>query len=70
MSAASSCASTAVLGYAPKQDGPAISIVYYAMEGEEIPASTMAARAKAKAITRSPANRMSKKPISAKRLPV
>jgi PPOX class probable F420-dependent enzyme len=45
---------TAVLGYPRKQDGPAMSIVYYVMEDEEILVSTMAARAKAKAVTRSP----------------
>jgi PPOX class probable F420-dependent enzyme len=45
---------TAILGYPRKQDGPAMSIVYYTMEGEEILISTMAARAKAKAVARSP----------------
>ena len=45
---------TAVLGYTRRQDGPAMSIVYYAMEREEILVSTMAERAKAKAVMRSP----------------
>ncbi len=45
---------TAILGYPRKQHGPAMSIVYYVMEGEEILVSTMAARAKAKAVARSP----------------
>src|SRR5437764_2636465 len=45
---------TAIFGYARKHDGPAMSIVYYVMEGDEILVSTMAARAKAKAIARSP----------------
>jgi PPOX class probable F420-dependent enzyme len=45
---------TAVLGYPRKHDGPAMSIVYYVMEDEEILVSTMAARAKAKAVARSP----------------
>ena len=45
---------TAVLGYTRKRDGPAMSIVYYAIEGEEIVVSTMAERAKAKAVMRSP----------------
>jgi PPOX class probable F420-dependent enzyme len=45
---------TAILGYPRKQDGPAMSIVYYVMEDEEIFVSTMAARAKAKAVARSP----------------
>jgi PPOX class probable F420-dependent enzyme len=45
---------TAIFGYNRAQDGPAMSIVYYVMEDEEILVSTMAARAKAKAVTRSP----------------
>ncbi len=45
---------TAIFGYGRKQDGPAMSIVYYVLEGDEILVSTMAARAKAKAVTRSP----------------
>ena len=45
---------TAILGYPRKQDGPAMSIVYYVMEDEEILVSTMAERAKAKAVARSP----------------
>jgi PPOX class probable F420-dependent enzyme len=45
---------TAILGYPRKQHGPALSIVYYVMEGEEILISTMAERAKAKAVARSP----------------
>ena len=45
---------TAVLGYARRQDGPAMSIVYYVVDGEEILVSTMGARAKAKAVARSP----------------
>ena len=45
---------TAILGYPRKQHGPALSIVYYMMEGEEILISTMAERAKAKAVARSP----------------
>ena len=45
---------TAILGYPRKHDGPAMSIVYYVMEGEEILISTMAERAKAKAVARSP----------------
>jgi hypothetical protein len=45
---------TAVLGYARKEHGPAMSIVYYVMEGDEILVSTMAARSKAKAVARSP----------------
>jgi PPOX class probable F420-dependent enzyme len=45
---------TAILGYGRKEHGPAMSIVYYVMEDEEILISTMAARAKAKAVARSP----------------
>jgi nitroimidazol reductase NimA-like FMN-containing flavoprotein (pyridoxamine 5'-phosphate oxidase superfamily) len=45
---------TAVLGYPRVEHGPAMSIVYYVTEGGEILVSTMAARAKAKAVARSP----------------
>ena len=45
---------TAIFGYPRKHDGPAMSIVYYVLEGDEILVSTMAARAKAKAVARSP----------------
>jgi len=43
---------TAVFGYNRKSDGPAQSIVYYVMDGDEILVSTMGARAKAKAVER------------------
>jgi PPOX class probable F420-dependent enzyme len=43
---------TAVFGYNRKNDGPAQSIVYYAMDGDDILVSTMAARAKARAVAR------------------
>jgi PPOX class probable F420-dependent enzyme len=45
---------TAIFGYPRKQDGPAMSIVYYWLDGDEILISTMAERAKAKAVSRSP----------------
>lgn len=45
---------TAIFGYARAKDGPAMSIVYYVMEGDEILVSTMSERAKAKAVERSP----------------
>ncbi|HTZ64632.1 MAG TPA: pyridoxamine 5'-phosphate oxidase family protein [Solirubrobacteraceae bacterium] len=45
---------TAIFGYPRQQHGPAMSIVYYVTDGEEILVSTMAARAKAKAVARSP----------------
>lgn len=43
---------TAVFGYGRKNDGPAQSIVYYVMDGDDILVSTMGARAKAKAVAR------------------
>jgi PPOX class probable F420-dependent enzyme len=45
---------TAILGYPREHDGPAMSIVYYVLEDDEILVSTMAERAKAKAVARSP----------------
>jgi hypothetical protein len=45
---------TAIFGYNRAQHGPAMSIVYYSAGPEEIVVSTMAARAKAKAVARSP----------------
>jgi len=44
---------TCVFGYDRKSDGPAMSIVYYLTDGDDILISTMAARAKAKAVIRS-----------------
>jgi PPOX class probable F420-dependent enzyme len=41
---------TAVFGYARKEDGPAMSVVYYVMDGDDILVSTMSARGKAKAV--------------------
>src|SRR5258705_6206969 len=43
---------TAVFGYNRKSDGPAQSIVYYVMDGDDVLVSTMGARAKAKATER------------------
>ena len=43
---------TAIFGYNRKHDGPAMTIVYYVMEGDDILVSTMAAREKAKAVRR------------------
>jgi PPOX class probable F420-dependent enzyme len=43
---------TCVFGYSRAHDGPAMSIVYYVMDGDDILVSTMAARAKAKAVAR------------------
>jgi PPOX class probable F420-dependent enzyme len=43
---------TAVFGYARRSDGPALSLVYYVLDGDDILVSTMGARAKAKAVAR------------------
>jgi hypothetical protein len=43
---------TAIFGYNRRVDGPAMSIVYYLMDGDDILISTMAARGKAKAVAR------------------
>src|SRR6185312_4504639 len=43
---------TAIFGYNRAADGPAMSIVFYAATPEEIVVSTMAERAKAKAVAR------------------
>ena len=45
---------TAIFGYNRAEHGPAMSIVYYSAEPDEIVVSTMAERAKAKAIARNP----------------
>jgi PPOX class probable F420-dependent enzyme len=46
---------TCVFGYGRKVDGPALSVVYYVpTDDDELLVSTMADRAKARAITRSP----------------
>ena len=46
---------TAVFGYNRKHDGPAMSVIYYVMDGDDtILVSTMAERAKAMAVARSP----------------
>jgi PPOX class probable F420-dependent enzyme len=43
---------TTIFGYGRRQDGPAMTIVYYVLDGDDILVSTMAARAKAKAVGR------------------
>ena len=43
---------TAVFGYGRAADGPAMSIVYYVTDGDDILVSTMGARAKARAVAR------------------
>ena len=45
---------TAIFGHGRAADGPAMSIVYYVANEEEILVSTMAERAKAKAVGRDP----------------
>ena len=45
---------TAIFGYNRAKDGPAMSIVFYAATEDEIVVSTMAERAKAKAVARNP----------------
>lgn len=42
-----------MFGYQRKADGPAMSIVYYVMDGDDILVSTMSARGKAAAVRRS-----------------
>jgi len=45
---------TAIFGYSRAADGPSMSIAYYVMDGDEILISTMAERAKARAVARDP----------------
>lgn len=43
---------TCVFGYARKAHGPAMTVVYYVMDGDDLLVSTMAERGKAKAVAR------------------
>lgn len=43
---------TCVFGYNRKADGPAMTVVYYVMDGDDLLISTMAARGKAHAVQR------------------
>ena len=43
---------TAIFGFNRKNDGPAMSVVYYVMDGNDILISTMEGRGKAKAVRR------------------
>ena len=45
---------TCIFGYNRKNDGPAMTVVYYIMDGDDLLVSTMADRAKAKAVQRDP----------------
>jgi PPOX class probable F420-dependent enzyme len=43
---------TCVFGYGRKEHGPAMTVVYYLMDGDDLLISTMADRGKTKAVTR------------------
>ena len=43
---------TCVFGYARKDHGPAMTVVYYVMDSDDLLVSTMAARGKTKAVAR------------------
>lgn len=43
---------TCIFGYGRKAHGPAMTVVYYVMDGDDLLISTMAARGKAKAVAR------------------
>jgi len=45
---------TCIFGYNRKDDGPAMTVVYYVLDGDDLLISTMAARAKALAVRRNP----------------
>ena len=45
---------TCIFGYNRKNDGPAMTVVYYVLDGDDLLISTMAARAKALAVQRNP----------------
>jgi PPOX class probable F420-dependent enzyme len=45
---------TCVFGYARRELGPAMTVVYYVMDGDDLLVSTMAGRAKPKAVVRNP----------------
>jgi PPOX class probable F420-dependent enzyme len=45
---------TCIFGYARRKDGPAMTVVHYIMDGDDILISTMEARSKAKAVDRDP----------------
>ena len=45
---------TAIFGYGRKNDGPAMTVLYYIMDGDDLLISTMLARGKAKAVQRNP----------------
>jgi nitroimidazol reductase NimA-like FMN-containing flavoprotein (pyridoxamine 5'-phosphate oxidase superfamily) len=45
---------TAIFGYGRKDHGPAMTVLYYLMDGDDLLISTMLARGKAKAVQRNP----------------
>ena len=45
---------TCIFGYGRREHGPAMTVVYYVMDGDDILVSTMEARGKAKAVARDP----------------
>lgn len=45
---------TCIFGYNRREHGPAMTVVYYVMDGDDMLISTMAGRAKAKAVQRTP----------------
>ena len=45
---------TAIFGYGRRDHGPAMTVVYYVMDGDDLLVSTMAERAKARAVARNP----------------
>jgi PPOX class probable F420-dependent enzyme len=45
---------TCIFGYSRLNDGPAMTVVYYVMDGDDLLISTMAARAKARVVRRDP----------------
>jgi PPOX class probable F420-dependent enzyme len=45
---------TCIFGYNRKNDGPAMTVVYYVLDGDDLLISTMAARSKTLAVKRNP----------------
>ena len=45
---------TCVFGYGRRDDGPAMTVVYYLVDGDDLVISTMSERAKARAVRRNP----------------
>ena len=45
---------TAIFGYSRREHGPALTAVYYVMDGDDLLVSTMASRGKARAVARDP----------------